>query len=698
MSRPNNDAGDDEEEAAILASLGLGAGSGALRSASEYESTVIRQAELSAVPQLARDGGGGVRFPSDLSGLAPGLALVDGRSTGGGGGRGRSNKRRRLAESEMDALLDVFVDLRTELSNLLHSNTNNSNSTAAIAGRYESSQANQLRLEQQLLLTYLFHHCGYDGTTKQGHDEVWDLIRHRTGYDSRAERDEERERKGWIAAAAAAADGAGELGDGDGNDEDVPTVGNAGGSRKKSRTGTSGSSAGTGAFQETRNMSAHQRLEHIKKSDDTGNDARMTFADSTGTPGSSSKRRRKATMMSIRNQMDVESGVADARKENAEAAERRRQRRIARRERRRERTERALDKFVEKRRETRRKERKQRNTAGGKEGLGVRSSRSANRGDSSSDEAEFEFVENNDAKKPAAAASAKPPAAPAAGPEPVIVPQQPRRTVSCPLCNAEVEIENGTDVDTTLSAHIDDCQRTRGGRGARRRRNGESSASGSSRRAAASKPVSYAETNSDDDDKGVVECFHLDDVGNESSEEEKKSDSSPSRRKSSNHSGKKSSNAVLGVDSDDESMSLPSSPPPDYDPSDLEPEEPSDNEELDSLPFNTAPDDIEEANYDDRVDVWQEVGVKRMKNMAERDDDHEEALPGPVMHDGRLVIPGWMNNRLFGYQRTGLRWLWELHRQEAGGIVGDEMVSYFLFSGNLDSLTEIIYAHITFSQ
>jgi len=25
------------------------------------------------------------------------------------------------------------------------------------------------------------------------------------------------------------------------------------------------------------------------------------------------------------------------------------------------------------------------------------------------------------------------------------------------------------------------------------------------------------------------------------------------------------------------------------------------------------------------------------------------------------------------YQRTGVRWLWELHRYQAGGIVGDEM-------------------------
>ena len=181
--------------------------------------------------------------------------------------------------------------------------------------------------------------------------------------------------------------------------------------------------------------------------------------------------------------------------------------------------------------------------------------------------------------------------------------------------------------------------------------------------------MSYTETNSDDDDdEGMEECFHLEQVGDESSgsEEEKKSDSSTSRRKSSNRSAKKSSNSVLEVDSDDESMPSPSFKPPDLDPG-----VPSDNDEMDRLPFNTAPDDIEEANYDDRVDVWQDVGVKRMKNMAERDDDHEEALPGPAMHDGGLVIPGWMNNRLFGYQRTGLRWLWELHRQEAGGIVGD---------------------------
>lgn len=28
---------------------------------------------------------------------------------------------------------------------------------------------------------------------------------------------------------------------------------------------------------------------------------------------------------------------------------------------------------------------------------------------------------------------------------------------------------------------------------------------------------------------------------------------------------------------------------------------------------------------------------------------------------------------LYRYQRTGVKWLWELHVQQCGGIVGDEM-------------------------
>jgi len=80
-----------------------------------------------------------------------------------------------------------------------------------------------------------------------------------------------------------------------------------------------------------------------------------------------------------------------------------------------------------------------------------------------------------------------------------------------------------------------------------------------------------------------------------------------------------------------------------------------------------ALDDLEECFYEDRVDEWIESGLSRMKVMSERDES--EIAPGAVVYDGNLRIPAWINNRLFPYQRAGLRWMWELHQQQAGGIV-----------------------------
>lgn len=85
---------------------------------------------------------------------------------------------------------------------------------------------------------------------------------------------------------------------------------------------------------------------------------------------------------------------------------------------------------------------------------------------------------------------------------------------------------------------------------------------------------------------------------------------------------------------------------------------------------SNAVDDYHEASYEDRVDDWIENGLARMKVMKERDLDEE--LPGAQVYEG-LRIPGWMNDRLFGYQRVALHWMWDLHLQEVGGILGDEM-------------------------
>src|SRR5690349_7079249 len=42
--------------------------------------------------------------------------------------------------------------------------------------------------------------------------------------------------------------------------------------------------------------------------------------------------------------------------------------------------------------------------------------------------------------------------------------------------------------------------------------------------------------------------------------------------------------------------------------------------------------------------------------------------------EGGYKIPGDIYSNLFDYQKTCAQWLWELHCQGAGGIIGDEMV------------------------
>jgi hypothetical protein len=42
-----------------------------------------------------------------------------------------------------------------------------------------------------------------------------------------------------------------------------------------------------------------------------------------------------------------------------------------------------------------------------------------------------------------------------------------------------------------------------------------------------------------------------------------------------------------------------------------------------------------------------------------------------VVLEGGLTIPGRIASALFPYQLTGVTWLWALHRQRVGGILGD---------------------------
>ncbi|XP_023641564.1 protein CHROMATIN REMODELING 8 isoform X2 [Capsella rubella] len=54
-------------------------------------------------------------------------------------------------------------------------------------------------------------------------------------------------------------------------------------------------------------------------------------------------------------------------------------------------------------------------------------------------------------------------------------------------------------------------------------------------------------------------------------------------------------------------------------------------------------------------------------------DDADDNETSPVQLEGGLNIPEFIFRKLFEYQRVGVQWLWELHCQRAGGIIGDEM-------------------------
>lgn len=54
------------------------------------------------------------------------------------------------------------------------------------------------------------------------------------------------------------------------------------------------------------------------------------------------------------------------------------------------------------------------------------------------------------------------------------------------------------------------------------------------------------------------------------------------------------------------------------------------------------------------------------------EDEEDNELPHVTL-EGGLKIPSQIFSQLFDYQKVGVQWLWELHCQKAGGIIGDEM-------------------------
>ncbi|NXM71785.1 ERCC6 protein, partial [Serilophus lunatus] len=73
--------------------------------------------------------------------------------------------------------------------------------------------------------------------------------------------------------------------------------------------------------------------------------------------------------------------------------------------------------------------------------------------------------------------------------------------------------------------------------------------------------------------------------------------------------------------------------------------------------------------YKQRLRKWQKERLKDKEHQTAEELSEES----DVEFEEGFKVPGFLFKKLFKYQQTGVRWLWELHCQQAGGILGDEM-------------------------
>ncbi|MCJ1472734.1 hypothetical protein MMC13_001383 [Lambiella insularis] len=88
--------------------------------------------------------------------------------------------------------------------------------------------------------------------------------------------------------------------------------------------------------------------------------------------------------------------------------------------------------------------------------------------------------------------------------------------------------------------------------------------------------------------------------------------------------------------------------------------------------------DADKASPVDKYESLEEANADGIAEDENEDEKEEEwHLRHPTISDtefeGGFRIPGDIYPSLFDYQKTGVRWLWELYSQQVGGIIGDEM-------------------------
>ena len=90
-------------------------------------------------------------------------------------------------------------------------------------------------------------------------------------------------------------------------------------------------------------------------------------------------------------------------------------------------------------------------------------------------------------------------------------------------------------------------------------------------------------------------------------------------------------------------------------------------------------DDFFDWQYEERVAAYRHSTqfvneVRRVEGRPQESKEEEsEESSLDVAFDGGYLLPGRIWDRLFGYQKTSVKWMWELHCQNVGGIIADEM-------------------------
>ncbi|CAL8256652.1 unnamed protein product [Lota lota] len=75
--------------------------------------------------------------------------------------------------------------------------------------------------------------------------------------------------------------------------------------------------------------------------------------------------------------------------------------------------------------------------------------------------------------------------------------------------------------------------------------------------------------------------------------------------------------------------------------------------------------------YRQRIRRWRRQRLREKEEKRQMGEEVSEESEEEF--DEGFKMPTFLWKKLFKYQQTGVRWLWELHCQQAGGILGDEM-------------------------